>query len=68
MTKVQIILKEIESLDVEEQDEVLQFLLKKNNQNEKVKGLLKKYKGRGQNVWQEDAQSYVNQLREDDRC
>lgn len=33
----------------------------------KVKMKLEKYRGKGQGVWQKDAQEYVNQLRKDDR-
>lgn len=67
MTKVQTIISEIESLDAKELEEVLQFLLKKTHRSEQIKFKLAKYRGKGQGVWQEDAQQYVNQLREDDR-
>ena len=67
MTKVQTIIKDIDALAPEELEEVLQFLLKKTQRSDKVKMKLEKYRGKGQGVWQEDAQAYVNQLRKDDR-
>lgn len=67
MTKVQTIIKDIKALNPEELEEILQFLLQKVQHSEKVKNKLRKYRGKGQGVWKEDAQAYVNQLREDDR-
>ncbi len=67
MTKVQTIIKEIETLDERELEEVLQFLLNKTHRSEKIKAKLAKYRGKGQGVWQEDAQHHINELRKDDR-
>lgn len=67
MTKTERILKNIEGLDLKEREEVLQYLLQKRKQQEDVKMKLGAYKGRGKGVWQQDAQEFVNQLRDDDR-
>ena len=67
MTKVQTIIKDIEALNSEELEQVLHFLLQKVQRSEKVKNKLRKYRGKGQGVWKEDAQGYINQLRKDDR-
>lgn len=67
MTKVQTLIRELETLDTQETEKILQFLLIRVRQQETVRARLAKYRGVGQGIWQEEAQQYVNQLREDDR-
>ena len=67
MSKIQTLIKEIDTLEAKEVEEVLQYLLKKTRCKESVKSRLARYRGKGQGVWQQDAQEYINQAREDDR-
>lgn len=41
--------------------------VKQSGRSERIAGSLEKYRGRGDGVWQEDAQTYINGLRDDDR-
>ena len=62
MSKVDTILKEINSLDPDEIQLIIQKLFREIN----IQYLLK-YKGIGKGVWKQDAQTYINEGRKDTR-
>lgn len=67
MTKIDLLIKEIESLKASEIQKLLQKLLKKINDTEDAQKLLSKYKGMGKGIWKTDAQKEINEGRADER-
>jgi len=61
------ILKEIESLPIEKQLEVLNRLSYKLKKKEELLKSLEEIRGLGKGLWGMDAQEYINRLRENDR-
>ena len=68
MTKLQYILKEINGLSINELELILQEILKKVDQEKRIKSILNEYKGIGKGIWKIDAQNYINQQRDQDRA
>ena len=67
MSKAEVIIQEIDSLDSEELEQVYHEILKRINRLERVKNTLEKFRGKGKAVWSEDAQEYINKVRNNDR-
>lgn len=67
MSRVEAILQEIEQLSEEELAKLHEKIVQRLEQMQHTQGLVSKYRGIGQGVWQEDAQEYVNKLRAEDR-
>lgn len=65
MTKIDLILKETDSLHSDELLVLIQKLLKKVKKSDTAKRILSEYKGIGDGLWKEDAQEFVNELRSD---
>ena len=65
MTKLQVILKEIDSLNKEEQAQLLNLLLNKISKMKHILSVLDEYKGKGAGIWNTDAQEHINQMRSD---
>ena len=64
MTKrTQHIIEEINHLQSEELEIVLRELLKRIDQQKRVSSILDEYIGLGEGLWQTDAQTYVEELR-----
>ena len=64
---VKQIIKEIDSLPAEGKVEIYSYIYASLDKKEQVLATLERYRGIGKGVWDEDAQEYVNRLREDDR-
>ncbi|OOG77415.1 hypothetical protein [Algoriphagus sp. A40] len=67
MSKVEILIQEIRSLEPEELQRVLQELLKQADRLQLAKDALGEFAGAGKGVWNTDAQEYTRQLRANDR-
>lgn len=67
MTKVQKILYEITLLNPSELEVILQELLKRVDQEKRIKSILNKYRGIGDGIWDMDAQKFVDKERDNDR-
>ncbi len=67
MSKIDLLLKEIETLKASEIQLLFQKLLKKYNHIEDAQKLLAKYKGIGKGIWKKDAQQLVSDGRKDER-
>ena len=67
MSRVEMVLEEISHLGQEEVEQVYHELGKRMKRAARALEILEKYRGRGAGVWEEDAQEYVNTLRDDDR-
>ena len=67
MTKVQHILNEIDELDANDQQMLLQEILKRVDRKKRTKAILNKYRGVGKGIWNTDAQEYINSERAQDR-
>ena len=67
MSQIEHILEEIDQLAPEEVTVLYTELTKRMDRFELASSILAKYKGKGQGVWQSDAQLHVNQLRDNDR-
>lgn len=65
MTKIDLILKETDSLHSDELLVLIQKLLKKVKKSETAKKILSVYKGIGKGLWKEDVEEFVNELRKD---
>jgi hypothetical protein len=65
MTRVQTILEEISRLSPEEMESVYITLRKQMDRLQRIKLALRNYVGQASGFWHEDAQEYVNQLREE---
>lgn len=61
------IIKEIDSLPAEAKVQIYSYIYASLSKREQVLAALEKYRGIGKGVWEEDAQDYINRLREDDR-
>lgn len=61
------IIKEINGLSMDKQLELYALLEKKIKRREHLLNILDKIRGRGKNIWNMDAQEYINKLRSDDR-
>ena len=64
---VKQIIKEIDSLPAEGKVQIYSYIYASLNKREQTLAVLEKYRGIGKGVWNEDAQEYINRLREDDR-
>ncbi len=67
MSKIDLLLKEIETLKASEIQLLFQKLLKKYSHIEEAQKLLAKYKGIGKGLWKNDAQKIVSEGRKDER-
>ena len=67
MSKVEMILKEINSLHPGQIPAILRELHKTIRKKEELLKLLSEYKGIGKGVWKQDAQAFVTQGRNDKR-
>ena len=67
MSQVEHLLKEISLLAPEEVTELYGELARRVGRLELASSILEKYKGKGQGVWESDAQQHINQLRDNDR-
>jgi hypothetical protein len=67
MSKVEMILKEINSLHPGQIQTILRELLKTISKKEELLKFLSEYKGIGKGVWKEDAQAFVTHGRNDKR-
>ncbi len=67
MSKIDLLIKEIESLKASEIQLLFQKLLKKYNDIEAAQKLLAKYKGVGKGLWEKDAQQIISDGRRDER-
>ncbi|RRB11590.1 hypothetical protein [Larkinella knui] len=67
MSRAEVIIQEINTLNSEELEMVYHELMKRLNRIDRIKNTLAKVRGKGEKVWSQDAQEYVNQLRENDR-
>jgi len=65
LIKVQYILKEINELDTNNLELIIKEILKKVDQEKRIKFILNEYKGIG--IWKIDAQNYINTQRDQDR-
>ena len=63
MTKIQTLIAEIRVLDPEELKLVLKAVLARMDRVKQTEKALEKYIGTGQGIWENDAQQYVNNLR-----
>lgn len=61
------IIEQINKLSSEERDKVYLYVGSKIKRKEYLLKVLDKIKGRGKGLWGDDAQSYINREREDDR-
>jgi len=68
MTKIQYILKEIDKLNINELELILKEILKKVDQEKRIKTILNEYKGIGKGIWEIDAQQYINEERDKERA
>jgi len=67
MTKIQTLLKEIETLNFNDLELLLKEILQKMDRVEKAQSALDNFIGVGKGVWNLDAQDYVYSLRQEDR-
>ncbi|RRB02163.1 hypothetical protein [Larkinella rosea] len=67
MSRTEVIIQEINTLNSDELEVVYRELLKRLNRIGRIKTTLTKFRGKGENVWAQDAQEHINKLREDDR-
>lgn len=67
MSKTEYIIQALDLLNSSELETIYHELLKKINKADRVREILAKLRGKGEGVWTQDAQEYVNQLRENDR-
>lgn len=67
MSKVDLILKEIDDLSPDERNLLFQEIFKKVKKMEHILSILSRYKGIGKGIWNQDAQQYINDLRKNDR-
>ncbi len=67
MTKIQNILKEIDHLDSDDLELIRTKVKERLDKKQKAEAILKRYIGKGNGVWNIDAQNYINKWREDDR-
>ncbi|WKN41277.1 hypothetical protein [Tunicatimonas pelagia] len=67
MTKVQHILREISELDANDQETLLQEILKRVDRKKRAKAILNRYRGIGKGIWNADAQEYINSERAQDQ-
>ncbi len=65
MSKVDLLLQEISQLPQSDLEALAHEIQLKLEHLKKVKASLKRVKGAGKGVWNQDAQELVNQLRED---
>lgn len=71
MSKTEQILKQLKELERAELEIILDELVRRINRSQQIKEALLKVKGKGKGVWTkegEDAQEYINNIRENDRC
>ena len=61
------IIQEINRLSIESQKELHSMLGKKIKRYDHLISFLDKIRGSGRNIWNQDAQEYINELRADDR-
>lgn len=67
MTKVQSLIKEISKLNSKDLEIILQEILHRMDRRQRLETALDNFIGKGQGVWELDAQDYIRTLREDDR-
>ena len=65
MSRTDTILREIDSLTPSEWELVYQEILKRRSS--RVAEVLARHRGKGQGLWETDAQDYINELRTDNR-
>ncbi len=67
MSRIELVLQEIELMDEAEIKLLLKELSKRLERGKRTVAVLRKFQGKGAGVWPEDAQIHVNILRENDR-
>ncbi len=67
MVKIETLLGEIKKLNFKELEIILWEVKKRIDLQKKVTLVLDDFIGIGQGIWEEDAQDYVDSIREDDR-
>ena len=67
MSKVQTIIKEIESLNTNDLEYILSKVKNKLERKKKIEAILDSFIGRGKGIWKGDAQEYISEMREKDR-
>lgn len=67
MTKIQTLIGELNTLNLDELELMLKEVLRRLDQKKRAEAALDKLIGAGKGVWEEDAQQYTNELREGDR-
>lgn len=65
MSKVEMLLEEIQHLPQNELEVLAQEIFKKLERLKKAQAILLKIRGTGKGIWPGDAQSIINKLRED---
>ena len=66
MSVVQNILKEINLLNMSELRVILNNVKERISSKEKLEKALGNFVGKGHNLWEEDAQTHINDLREEE--
>lgn len=67
MTSIQLILKELDHLDINELELIIKEIRKKINTKEQLKSVLSDFRGKGKGIWKIDAQQYIDEQRDNDR-
>ena len=67
MSRTELLIQEIKSLSPNELETVLREIVQRVESAHRVEELLAKIRGKGKGIWDDDAQEYVNRLRNDDR-
>ncbi len=65
MAKIETLIREIDQLDYPDLEVILQVILGKINQRKRLEEILTDVTGIGKGVWQTDAQTYIDRLRDD---
>ncbi len=67
MSNIKSIISDIENLPIEDLELLLQKIINKLNKSNRFHSIISEYKGIGEGIWKEDAQSYIENLRKEDR-
>ncbi len=65
--KVNTLLKSVNDLNEQELQLVYNAILEKMNKKTQVIAALTRFKGKGEGVWNMDAQNYIDEMRANDR-
>ncbi len=67
MPKVQELLEDIEYLSTKDKQYIYKKLKKDLLKEISISAVMDKYRGIAKNIWEKDAQEYINEQRENDR-